>query len=68
LSLPLNYSTQEETMNEEPPILEKDGRGVARLTLNRPDVHNAFDDELIARFTDLLQSLENDDSVRALVL
>lgn len=55
-------------MNEEPLILEKDGRGVARLTLNRPEVHNAFDDELIVRFTDLLGGLEKDGGVRALVL
>ena len=45
-------------MSDESLIMEKDGRGVARLTLNRPDVHNAFDDELIVRFTDLLRRLE----------
>jgi len=55
-------------MTHEPLILERDERGTVRLTLNRPEVHNAFDDELIARFTDLLRQLESDDGVRALVL
>ncbi len=31
-----------------------DGRGVATLTLNRPDRHNAFDDALIAELTGAL--------------
>ncbi|MDW7748339.1 MAG: enoyl-CoA hydratase/isomerase family protein, partial [Halomonas sp.] len=31
-----------------------DDRGVAWLTLERPDVHNAFDDHLIADLNDHL--------------
>ena len=49
-------------------ILQTDARGVATLTLNRPEKHNAFDDIII---TDLLQALgkiEKDDSIRVLVL
>lgn len=42
--------------------------GVARLVLNRPEVHNAFDDVLIARLTDLLRTLAGDAEVRAVVL
>jgi methylglutaconyl-CoA hydratase len=42
--------------------------GVVRLTLNRPDVHNAFDDRLIAELTQALESLGEDDGVRAVVL
>ena len=34
-----------------------DKRGVARLTLNRPDVHNAFDDVLIAELNEHLDRL-----------
>ena len=30
-------------------LLDVDQRGVATLTLNRPDVRNAFDNELIAK-------------------
>ena len=40
----------------------------ATLTLNRPQVHNAFDDALIAETTAALESLANDAGIRALVL
>jgi methylglutaconyl-CoA hydratase len=39
---------------------------VLRITLDRPDVHNAFNDELIARLFDAFSNLENE--VRAIVL
>jgi methylglutaconyl-CoA hydratase len=45
-----------------------DARGVATLTLNRPEVHNAFDDTLIAELTGELDRLGGDDTVRAVVL
>jgi len=41
---------------------------VAEIALNRPQVHNAFDDALIAALTATLQSLERDPAVRAVVL
>ncbi len=41
---------------------------VATLTLARPQVHNAFDDALIARLTGALLELDRDTRVRALVL
>jgi methylglutaconyl-CoA hydratase len=41
---------------------------VALITLNRPDVHNAFDETLIAELTRSLRATEQDDSVRAVVL
>ena len=41
---------------------------IARVTLNRPEVHNAFDDELIYELTDALTKLEEDDAIRAVVL
>jgi methylglutaconyl-CoA hydratase len=47
---------------------EISGRGVATLTLRRPDVHNAFDDELIERLRRELQGLSKDPSVRVVVL
>ena len=34
-----------------------DDRGVARLTLNRPEVHNAFDDVMIAELIAALEQL-----------
>ena len=45
-----------------------DTRGVATLTLNRPDVHNAFDDAMIAELILELKSLANNDDVRVLLL
>lgn len=45
--------------------------GVARLTLNRPEVHNAFDDSLIAELNahlDELHALANAGDVRVVVL
>ena len=45
-----------------------DDRNVARVTLNRPEVHNAFDDALIAGLTAEFERLGADDSVRAVVL
>lgn len=41
---------------------------VATLTLNRPEVHNAFDDVMIAELLDALAQVERDDSARVLVL
>ncbi|TAK87990.1 MAG: enoyl-CoA hydratase/isomerase family protein [Betaproteobacteria bacterium] len=42
--------------------------GIARVTLNRPEVRNAFDDALIKELARTFQSLENDKSVRVVVL
>ena len=42
--------------------------GIARVTLARAGVHNAFDDVLIAELTDALRALDADDTVRAVVL
>jgi methylglutaconyl-CoA hydratase len=41
---------------------------VALVALARPEVHNAFDDTLIAELTRVLETLDSDDSVRAVVL
>ena len=49
-------------------IIEKDSRGVATLWLNRPEIHNAFDDALITALTRQLQMLEADQGVRVVVL
>ena len=42
--------------------------GVARVALNRPDVHNAFDETLIAELTHVVRTFDADTSVRVLVL
>jgi methylglutaconyl-CoA hydratase len=41
---------------------------VARVTLNRPDIHNAFDDDLVARLADVAITLAVLDDVRVVVL
>jgi methylglutaconyl-CoA hydratase len=49
-------------------ILSERRGSVAWLTLNRPQIHNAFDDALIAMLTDALARVEADPTVHAVVL
>src|SRR4051812_39467045 len=42
--------------------------GVARVTLNRPEVRNAFDDALIASLTQAFSALNGDASIKLVVL
>ncbi len=50
-------------------VLEaRDERGVVTLTLNRPELHNAFDERLIAELTARLDAVQGDESARVLVL
>jgi methylglutaconyl-CoA hydratase len=44
------------------------GDRIATLTLDRPGLHNAFDDALIAELSDTLLALDRRDDVRAVVL
>jgi len=48
-------------------LIERRG-GVAVVTLNRPEVRNAFDDALIAALAANFKALDDDDDVRAVVL
>lgn len=45
-----------------------DERGVATLNINRPEIHNAFDDALIGRLLRALEAIEADPAVRVVVL
>ena len=49
-------------------LLQTDPRGVATLTINRPEKHNAFDDAIIAELTQKLIQLNNDKKVRVVIL
>jgi methylglutaconyl-CoA hydratase len=49
-------------------LLQTNSRGVATLTLNRPEKHNAFDDAIIAELTARLIKVNNDKKVRIVVL
>ena len=42
--------------------------GIVQLTLNRAEIHNAFDDKLIAELTVAFKELNNDPTVKVLIL
>src|SRR4051812_33827463 len=42
--------------------------GVAWVTLNRPEVRNAFDDSLISQLKNVFEDIKNDKAIRVLVL
>ena len=48
--------------------LETDGRGIARLTLNRPEKHNSFNAIMIREIAAAATTLAADTSVRTVVL
>jgi methylglutaconyl-CoA hydratase len=49
-------------------VLVEKRDGVARVTLNRPEVRNAFDDALILSLTGIFAGLDDDKDVRVVVL
>jgi methylglutaconyl-CoA hydratase len=49
-------------------LLVNRAEAVAEVTLNRPEIHNAFDEILIAELTDCFTQLSDDKAVRAVVL
>ena len=48
--------------------LATDARGVARVTMNRPEVFNAFNETMIAELGEAFDKLGNDPAVRVIVL
>ena len=55
-------------MTTEPHVLYKSEKGVATITLNRPDVHNAFNEIVIGDLTETFKKAGGDKDVRAVVL
>lgn len=49
-------------------ITEIDNLGVARVTLNNPDKHNAFDDQIIAQLTEAFGAVALNPDVRVMIL
>jgi methylglutaconyl-CoA hydratase len=45
-----------------------DERGVATVTLNQPEIHNAFDDKLIVQLTEIFTSISQNKDIRVMVL
>src|SRR5438034_8845462 len=53
----------------EPSLLDVTIRNaIAIVVLNRPELNNAFNEALIAELTSTLLALDNDDTIRAIVL
>ncbi len=50
------------------PILLETRDAIARITLNRPDVLNSFDDSMFARTLEVLDTVARDPSIRAVYL
>jgi len=48
--------------------LTKNTNGVATVTLNRPEKHNAFDEHLIEQMTQAFRDIETDESVQLMIL
>ncbi len=55
-------------MTELNTLTEISSQGVATVTLNRPQVHNAFDEQLTAALTNEFQQLEDNVDVRCIIL
>ncbi|MGH7076662.1 MAG: enoyl-CoA hydratase/isomerase family protein, partial [Acetobacteraceae bacterium] len=55
-------------MDEAPVLLEVDGRGIAKLTLNRPARGNAYDGAFLAALAGGLDHLATRPDLRALVI
>jgi enoyl-CoA hydratase/carnithine racemase len=49
-------------------LLRHDANGVATLTLNRPKQYNALSEELLAELQSTLEAIENDATVRVVVI
>ncbi len=56
-------------MSDETPVLFDATRaGVGVITLNRPEIHNAFNPDVIAHLNDLLEELRGQDHIRVVLL
>lgn len=65
----LDKDKDKNAMNQTDKILfDIDKRGVATVTLNRPDIHNAFDDKLIVQLTDIFNRIHQDQNIRVMVI
>src|SRR5438552_481758 len=49
-------------------ILYSCDKGVAKVTLNRPELHNAFDDALIDNLLHILKKIDEDPSIHIVLL
>jgi len=50
------------------PVELTKNNGIATVTINRPEKHNAFDDQVIAQMTQAFEDINLDESIRVMVL
>lgn len=55
-------------MTYETIVLEEDTRGIATLTLNRPDKHNALSAQMIAELTEVAGAISESKTIRVVIL
>ncbi len=55
-------------MSDDSVLFRASPDGVAIVTLNRPEVHNAFDDAVIARLSEVFADLAGADGIRAVLI
>ena len=49
-------------------LVDRDARGVATITLDRPEKHNAFNDQVISEIQEAFNDVGGDDNVRVVLL
>jgi len=54
--------------NNEKVLLDVNAQGVATVTLNNPEKHNAFDDDIIKQLTDIFNNISQRDDISIMVL
>ncbi len=55
-------------MSDNPVIIDIDARGVATLTLNRAEKHNAFDQVIVGELHNAVKRVNENDAVRLIIL
>tara|TARA_R110002110_G_scaffold400317_2_gene616689 strand:- start:43761 stop:44552 length:792 start_codon:yes stop_codon:yes gene_type:complete len=55
-------------MTQLPVLFDVTDTGIATITLNRPEKHNAFDDHMIQHLTDIVSSAIHNPEVRVIIL
>src|SRR5437016_13988463 len=54
-------------MPSEPAVLYAQADGIATVTMNRPEVRNAINAEMLCRLADAWQDINDDASIRAVI-
>ncbi len=54
--------------NNDTVLLEVNEQGIATVTLNNPDKHNAFDDNIIKQLTDIFNEISERDDISIMIL